>query len=200
MNNDIKIILFDLGRVLMHIDFDAFPNALGLFTEEQRTPYRPATAKLWRLYETGKMSTGEFLESQYAIFDGRYSKEKILDAWNAIIVDDNTEIVPLVQKVQKKYTTAILSNTSESHWEKAMRISPLIRSFPHAFTSFQLGAMKPDCVVYEKVCTSLNVQPHEILFIDDLKENVDSAIAAGVKGVVFRGATDIELQLKNYLK
>lgn len=34
-----KVILFDLGRVLMHIDFEAFPNGLGLFTKEQRAPY-----------------------------------------------------------------------------------------------------------------------------------------------------------------
>jgi hypothetical protein len=44
-NNDVKVILFDLGRVLMHIDFDAFPNKLGLTTKEHRAPYEMVVKK-----------------------------------------------------------------------------------------------------------------------------------------------------------
>ncbi|MBI2428717.1 MAG: HAD family phosphatase [Ignavibacteriales bacterium] len=187
MNNEIKVVLFDLGRVLMHIDFDAFPNGLGLFTEEQRAPYQIPTAKLWRAYETGKMTTDDFLESLYNIFDYKFSKRQILEAWNGIIVRDNEKIVPFVQEVQKKYRTAILSNTSPSHWEKVLHISLLVRSIPHHFTSFGIGAMKPDPMVYHHVADSLLVQPHEILFIDDLQENVKGAVTVGMKGIVYKG-------------
>lgn len=186
MDKKIKVILFDLGRVLMHIDFDAFPNELGLMTDEQRAPYLVPTGKLWRLYETGKMSTDEFLESLYLIFDRRFSKEHILKAWNEIIVRDNEEIVPFVREVQKKYRTAILSNTSPSHWEKALHISPLVRSIQHHFTSFGIGAMKPDSKVYLHVAHTLGVQPYEVLFIDDLQENVEGARKTGMKGIVYK--------------
>lgn len=187
MNKEIKVILFDLGRVLMHIDFDAFPNGLGLLTEEQRAPYRIPTAKLWRLHETGKMSTDEFLESLYHIFDRKFSKERILEAWNGIIVRDNNEIVPFVHKVQRQYRTAILSNTSPSHWKKVIHISPLVRSIPHHFTSFGIGAMKPDPLVYRYVADALNVQPREIFFIDDLRENVEGAVKVGMQAIVYTG-------------
>ncbi|MEW5798896.1 MAG: HAD family phosphatase [Bacteroidota bacterium] len=187
MNKEIKVILFDLGRVLMHIDFEAFPNGLGLLTEEQRAPYQIPTAKLWRLHETGKMSTDEFLDSLYHIFNRQYSKEQILEAWNGIIVGDNEEIVPFVRKIQKQYRTAILSNTSPSHWEKVIHISPLVRSIPHHFTSFGIGAMKPDPVVYRHVADALNVQAREIFFIDDLKENVEGAVKVGMQAIVYKG-------------
>ncbi len=186
MDKKIKVILFDLGRVLMHIDFDAFPNGLGLLTEEQRAPYQMPTAKLWRLYETGKMSTDEFLESVFHIFNRKYSKAQILEAWNGIIVRDNEDIIQFVQEVQKKYLTAILSNTSPSHWEKVLQISPLVRSIPHHFTSFSIGAMKPDHVVYDLVASTLKVLPSEILFIDDLQENVAGAVEAGMVGIVYK--------------
>ena len=186
MDKEIKVILFDLGRVLMHIDFDAFPNGLGLLTEEQRAPYRVPTRKLWRLYETGKLSTDEFLESLDHIFDRKFSKEHILEAWNRIIVRDNEDIVSFVRAVQKQFRTAILSNTSPSHWEKVLQISPLVRSIPHHFTSFGIGVMKPDPLAYRHVADTLRVQPHEILFIDDLQENVDGAIKVGLKGVVYK--------------
>ena len=195
MNKNIKVILFDLGRVLMHIDFDAFPNGLGLFTEEQRAPYAAPTKKLIPLYETGKMTTEEFLDALYVAFDCRFSKEQILEAFNGIICEDNLEIVPLVQKLQRQYTIAVLSNTCECHWDKALKISPLLRSIPNHFTSFHLGVMKPDRIIYEKVCASLSVQPNEVLFIDDLKVNVDGAITAGMQGIVFTNAKALEVQL-----
>lgn len=192
INKNIKVILFDLGRVLMHIDFDAFPNSLELFTEKQREPYKIPTAKLWRAHETGKLATEEFLDALYVTFDCKFSKKQILEAWNGIIVRDNDEIIPLVQRVQQKYITAVLSNTSPSHWEKVMRVSSLVPSIPHHFTSFGIGAMKPDRIVYDHVVASLNVLPNEILFIDDLSENVEGAISAGMEGIVFKHVSELE--------
>ena len=195
MNSKNKVILFDLGRVLMHIDFNAFPNGLGLFTEEQRTPYKIPTGKLWRMYETGKMTTEEFLEALYVIFECKFTKERILEAWNGIIVRDNEEIVPFVRKIQQKYLTAILSNTSPSHWEKVLKVSPLAKSIPHHFTSFNIGAMKPARIVYYYVASALQVSPEEILFLDDLKENIDGAIACGMKGIVYTTVSELEKEM-----
>jgi putative hydrolase of the HAD superfamily len=183
--NDLKVVLFDLGRVLMHIDFDAFPNGLGLFTKEQRAPYDVPLKPVVRLYEEGKISTEEFLDSLYAVFDCRFSREQILEAFNDIIVNDNEAIRPFVEEVRNTHRIAILSNTCECHWEKVQQVSSIIKIFPHCFTSFQLGAMKPDASVYLSVCTSLQVVPENVLFIDDLAENISGARAAGMHGIVF---------------
>lgn len=192
--------MFDLGRVLMHIDFDAFPNTLGLYTEETRKPYQLSIGKLWKVHETGKMTTDEFLDSLYVIFEGRFTKEKILEAWDGIIVEDNVSIVPFVRRVQKRYRTAILSNTSPSHWKKVMAISSLARSIPAAFTSFDIGAMKPDPAAYRHAVKALGVLPHEILFIDDLKENIDGAIACGMKGIVYTDPASLERNAGEFLQ
>jgi len=190
--NNIKVILFDLGNVLVRIDFDAFPNGLGLYTEEQRASFQKPIGGLWRLYETGQMTTDEFLEKLHAIFNGRFSKDQLLQAWNNIIVGDNKEIFPLVYKAGQHYRTAILSNTSPSHWEKVLRTSALVQSIPHHFTSFTIGTMKPDRAVYDYVISSLQVRPEEIFFIDDIQENVDGAIAARMRGVVFKNPKQVE--------
>jgi FMN phosphatase YigB (HAD superfamily) len=195
MIDNIKVVLFDLGRVLMHIDFDAFPNGLGLVTEEQRAPFQQPIGKLWRTYETGRMTTDEFLHHLFLIFNCSFTKEHILEAWNKIIVCDNEAIVPLVRKIQKNYRTAILSNTSPSHWEKILQVSDLAKSIPHHFTSFSIGAMKPEPVVYEYVVSSLNVQPNQIIFIDDLTENVEGAVKFGMQGIVYKSPFDIEERL-----
>ncbi|HAP35884.1 MAG TPA: hypothetical protein DCQ28_08075 [Bacteroidetes bacterium] len=192
-NNDVTVILFDLGRVLMHIDFDAFPNKLGLTTKEQRAPYEMGVKKINLLYECGKMTTKEFLDALHPLFDGRFTREQILDAYDSIIVEDNQDIIPFVHSVREKYTIAILSNTSPSHWKKVLRVSSVVRLFSHTFTSFQLGAMKPSSVVYKEVCKSLNVKPHEIIFIDDLKENIDGAVASGMRGLVYNNIEQLKI-------
>ncbi|MFA6542331.1 MAG: HAD family phosphatase [Bacteroidota bacterium] len=195
MNEKISVLLFDMGRVLVKIDFDAFPNALGLQTIESREPYRQAAMKLEYLYECGKITTEEFLDSLYAAFGSRFSREQLLDAYNEIIVEENTGILPLVQKAKGKYRIAVLSNTSEAHWKKSLETAPMLQLFPETFTSFQIGAMKPKAIVYETVIASLGVPAPSILFIDDVQENIDGALACGMKGILYTTTADLEQKM-----
>jgi putative hydrolase of the HAD superfamily len=190
--NDLKVILFDLGRVLMNIDFDAFPKGLGLMTAEQRAPYNEAMKPFVRMYEEGKISTEEFLDALYAIFDCRFPREQILESFNDIIVEDNPQIIPFVEQVRSRYRLAVLSNTCECHWDKVEQISSVITLFPDLFTSFELGVMKPDRSIYQHVCTALNVAPQDILFIDDLPENVEGAKSIGMKGIMYRNSDQLQ--------
>lgn len=197
MDNDIKVVLFDLGRVLMNIDFDAFPRGLGL-DEDQRQQYdQLKIQQTVRQYETGTLSTDKFFETLHSLFHGDFSKENIHEAFDAIIQTDNREIISFVKSVRQHYRIAVLSNTCASHWEKVKKTSSVISLFPEVFTSFQLGAMKPDRIVFEKVCSSLNILPHEAVFIDDLIENVDGATSVGMQGIVFVNTHQLELTFQN---
>ncbi len=197
-----KVILFDLGRVLMHIDFEAFPNGLGLNTPEQRAPFDAPLKPFIRLYEEGKMTTEEFLDGLYAIFDCRFPREQILEAFNDIIVADNQSIMPFVEEMKKKYRIAVLSNTCDCHWKKVESISSILKLFPqeNIFTSFGIGVMKPDRKIYDAVCTSINVRSQEVLFIDDLPENVRGAVDAGMKGIIFRDVGQLQTDFPDLLK
>ncbi len=195
-----KVVLFDLGRVLMHIDFESFPNGLGLVTQEQRAPYDAPLKPFIRLYEEGKMSTDEFLDGLFAIFDCRFPREQILEAFNNIIVADHQQIIPFVEAVKKQYRIAVLSNTCACHWEKIESISSIIKYFPDIFTSFDLGVMKPDRKIYELVCSAMNVQPHDVLFIDDLAENISGALDAGMHGIIFRDIQQLQTDFSDLMK
>lgn len=191
--NEIKVVLFDLGRVLMHIDFDAFPKGLGMTSSEMQQRFDTKTIqKNVRAYETGKLTTDQFLNSLVELFHSQFSREQILTAFNDIIIEDNQEIIPFVEDVRSQYRIAVLSNTCACHWEKVERVSSLIKIFPHLFTSFQLGAMKPDAIVYSTVCSALKVKPSEVVFIDDLGENVEGARNCGMKGIVFTNTRQLQ--------
>ena len=181
----IKAVLFDMGRVLVKIDFDAFPNALGLTTSELRKPYQQAAMKLEVSYECGNITTEKFLESLSVLFQSKFTPDEIRAAYNTIIVEENREIIPLVKSVRERCRIAVLSNTSDEHWKKSLEIAPILQLFPDTFTSFEIGAMKPAPIVYETVIRTLDVDPASILFIDDVRENIDGARQAGMQGIIF---------------
>jgi HAD superfamily hydrolase (TIGR01509 family) len=185
----ISTVIFDLGRVLVAIDFEAFPNALGLRTAESRAPFVPELAVASRLLETGKITTEEFLDRLFFLFDKRFTRGLLLSAWNEIIREDVPGIAALVARIQQQHHTAILSNTSPSHFEKAEREGEAVRLIPRRFLSYQVGAAKPDALIYRHVVEALGVPAAEVLFIDDLEENIIGAHHAGMNGIIF---TDIQ--------
>jgi FMN phosphatase YigB (HAD superfamily) len=198
MANVISTVIFDLGRVMVNIDFDAFPNALALSTPESRAPYRSAAAAHGRLYETGRLSTEEFIDRLFDVFHGRYTRDHLLFAWNEIIRDDVPGMTGIIERVQARCATAMLSNTSAAHFEKAERECATVRKITRRFLSFEIGAAKPSPEIYRHVIRELHEDPAQLLFIDDLQENIDAALEAGMNGLLFTDPACLERDLTQW--
>ncbi len=191
----ISTIIFDLGTVLINIDVHAFANTLGLRTEEQRLPYKDDIKKNIIRYESGKITTEQFIEENRKIFQNKFSPQEIQNAWNNILLGENEEINFIVEKIQKKYHTAILSNTSAVHWEIALHY-PIVKKFYKYFLSFEIGYVKPQQEIYHHVVQSMSTPPNTILFIDDIAENIDGAKSCGINGIVFENAMQLESEFQ----
>jgi putative hydrolase of the HAD superfamily len=61
--------------------------------------------------------------------------------------------------------------------------------------SYQLGIAKPDPAIYRYALEKLGTQPAETLFIDDKAENVEAAVALGMKGIIFSDAGKLRTDL-----
>lgn len=57
------------------------------------------------------------------------------------------------------------------------------------------GLRKPTPTAYDVVISHLEVEPAQIVFVDDRKVNVEAAAAAGMQAVLFQGADDLVQQL-----
>ena len=58
-----------------------------------------------------------------------------------------------------------------------------------AFTSYDLGLLKPDPLIYQVVLQKLGAKPQEVIFIDDKLKNVEAAKSLGIWGIVFNRGT-----------
>ena len=61
----------------------------------------------------------------------------------------------------------------------------------HSFTSYKLGLLKPDPLIYQTVQQKLGVEFNQLIFIDDKEKNVLSAQNLGIHGIVYKKETII---------
>lgn len=58
------------------------------------------------------------------------------------------------------------------------------------------GLRKPAPACYSVVANTLGVAPREVVFIDDREANVKAAQEAGMAGIHFRSAAQLEVELR----
>jgi putative hydrolase of the HAD superfamily len=78
--------------------------------------------------------------------------------------------------------TACLSNTNAHHWEQ-LDTSEAFRRIQVRHASHVMGLVKPDQRIYRAFEAATGVAPQEIVFFDDLAENISAARACGWNAV-----------------
>ncbi|MBM4169765.1 MAG: HAD family phosphatase [Ignavibacteria bacterium] len=191
-----RITLFDLGNVLVDIHPVAFTRRLGIDDNRANDVYREGIVSLvWR-YESGTMTTEEYLNGLDALFDSRYSFDELRQAMLAVIGEPVEGMEAIVREVNKRMPIALVSNTNELHFNHSLERVPAVRLMSNYFLSYQLRAMKPDPLYYLHVLNGVAADPAEVVFIDDLKENVDGASQAGMQGVHFTSVESLSGNLR----
>lgn len=81
--------------------------------------------------------------------------------------------------------TAVLSNMGDSVHESIQRTFSWIANFDVLIWSFEHKMAKPDPAIYQLTLDKLGTTAAETLFIDDKRENIDAAVALGLKAIQF---------------
>jgi glucose-1-phosphatase len=194
--SDKHIVLFDLGNVLAHIDFDAFWRCLDLETMDKRAPYAAGYKSLTREYETGLIRTNPYLNALYHLFDDRYSIAQIRLAVESIIHEPVDGMLEIVKKVSTDHQTALVSNTNDIHFRLSNDRFEALRILHKHFLSYELHVMKPDVRFYQSILNGFDTPASDMLFVDDLEENVQAAIHCGMQGIRFENVAQFQLELK----
>jgi len=86
---------------------------------------------------------------------------------------------------QRGLLTAIVSNMGDAVHEHMVRELDWLGRFDVLVWSYQLRVAKPDPAIYRYALERLGTRPEETLFLDDKAENVETAVAMGMKGLIF---------------
>lgn len=90
---------------------------------------------------------------------------------------------------------ALLSNAPEP-LAQDIDVLRWSQDFGHRYYSCRLGAAKPDPRVFQLVLRNLDVQPGEVLFIDDRAENTHAARELGMRTITFTSARALDRELQ----
>ncbi len=179
----IKTLIFDFGDVFINLDKEgAMENALNLFETETLSEEILA---MNNLYEQGLLSTEEFIDFYLDNFP-KLEKEDIIEAWNYILLDFPKKRLDFIKKLSnnKAYKLILLSNTNELHINWIKENISFYEEFKNCFDVFYLSheiqLRKPEPNIFEFVLKENNLKVKECLFIDDTKENIDTASELGI--------------------
>ena len=185
----IKNIIFDLGGVLLNIDYAA-PirefTKLGILDFDQLYS-KASQSQLFDNFETGKISPDEFREQIRTITKTNCTNQQIDAAWNSILLDLPLQNKELLFQLATRYRLFLLSNTNEIHikcFEQDLVATYQVNFFPQVFEqiyySSRIGCRKPDREAFNHVLQHNALSPHETIFIDDSIQHVEGARKAGI--------------------
>jgi len=187
---NIKNIVFDLGKVLLNLDFNASIIAfqkLGLKTDVLDNKQAYSDPVFYEL-EVGKVTPEEFCNRIRKVLNNPNATDlQIEDAWFAMILDIPANRVKVVQELSKNYNVYLFSNTNKIHIDRLHRAFKAEHGidFPSLFLkdyySHEIHERKPDLSSYKKVIELSGINPEESIFIDDLEKNIIGAQQSGLK-------------------
>ncbi|MGB0981406.1 MAG: HAD family hydrolase [Winogradskyella sp.] len=178
----IKTLIFDFGDVFINLDKQgALQNALHLFGLDTFEDDMIATNIA---YEIGNISTSEFIAFYKTKFPN-LNETEIRAAWNYIIKDFPKHRLEFIKALahKKEYQLILLSNTNNMHINYIKEQVSFYEDFKACFDVFYLSQKihlrKPNAAIFEFVLQENNLIANECLFIDDTKENTDTAKKLG---------------------
>lgn len=194
MNNKITTVIFDCFGVV------CAPVLSGWYrTQSAKTGFVDLNLRaVLTQFDLGILSEDDIVE-YFLKYEGVDStKEKLRDELDAYMKLD-ADLMDNIKKLkQDGFKTALLSNGNHAFFER--KIYPTHPEFKELFDdiviSSEVGMVKPNAGIYLLSLERIQSKAEESLFIDDRKENVDSATILGMSGFLY---TD-NSSFSNYLE
>ena len=188
MDKKIRNIVFDLGGVLVDLDFKAAINGLqeAGFANVKEQLMAFDRGGIFQKFEVGEITADEFRTAIRENSTVTLTDEEVDGLWNAMLLEIPREKLELILHLRGKYMVYLLSNTNSIHWDYVCKNAFNYRGFrvedyfEETFLSYEMHLAKPDKAIFEKVLSDANLLAEETLFIDDSEANCKAAQEVGI--------------------
>jgi HAD superfamily hydrolase (TIGR01509 family) len=199
-----EVLLFDLGNVVIDIDFgrafSAWGAAAGVPAAALESRFEVDAA--YQAHERGEISGPQYFAALRKSLDLHGLTDEQMEAgWNAILIEEKHEVTALIARLPPELPRYAFSNANPAHqlhWER--HFADAVAPFHRIFVSSEIGHRKPERAGFEYVAREIGVPTASILFFDDLLPNVEGARAAGMEAVHVTSAEDVRLALAPYMR
>ncbi len=188
----IEAVAFDIGDVLVDI---SYAQAVSRFQSLSNVDFQKVLSysnqfEMFNQYERGELTTSDFVAQLKKHLRDDVTEEQILSAWNSMLVHFPPRKIDLLMRLKSQYRLFALSNINELHVNEVNRrvqltygVAPFSSFFEAAIYSNEVGMRKPEAGIYEHLIKKANIDPANILFIDDKLENILAAKNQGISTI-----------------
>ncbi|MCL4388031.1 HAD family phosphatase [Candidatus Marsarchaeota archaeon] len=192
----IKLLIFDLGNVLLKYDdsqyYEYVSKKYGFQYEKVASIMERHETEMY----TGRMKNSEFL---HEVSKSLHIPVEKLEFEKYFIkkAKVNKGLLNFALSLKPRYKVVILTNVYRSRY-KSMPLVFDKSPFDRVFASCFIRMRKPSKNSYRYVLKKCKAKPEEAIFIDDRKENVAGAEKAGIKSILFRGNKSLFEKLSKF--
>lgn len=197
----IEAVIFDMGGVIVRTE-DRQPRTslaerLGLTYDQLSAIVFDSRSA--QLALRGKITTAEHWENVREML-GLSTKEfpQVPEFfWGGDSLDRT--LVDFLRDLRPQYKTALLSNAWDDLRGRIEDIWKIADAFDEILISSEIGLVKPDPRIYQRIIANLQVAPTEAVFVDDFQENIDGAQNAGISTIHFLNRKQVLRELGELL-
>jgi len=201
MIKGIQHIIFDLGGVILNIDYQKTSAAfkqMGIANFDALYSQREQI-DLFDALETGKIEAATFYDELNQYMHTNFTHEQLASAWNAMLLDWPLRRLQILQQLQNQFNLFLLSNTNSIHeaaftqsLEQTHGIPSIAFYFEKAYFSHRMGLRKPDAQAFELILKEHHLKPAATLFIDDSVQHIEAAQKLGIQTIHLTNGMTIE--------
>ena len=194
---EIRHIVFDIGKVLVHYDPDLPFSRIIPDPEERKWFFGNVCTADWNI-EQDRGRTWEDAEAELiALYpDHAESIRSFRRHWHEMVPYHYEDSVALMERlIDAGHDVTLLTNWAADTFREARKRFPFLEKPRGITVSGEIRAIKPDRAIYDHHATTFGIEPAAALFIDDSQKNVDGAKAAGWQAVLFMDAATLENDL-----
>ena len=197
----IKAIIFDYGQVISLPQDSAALDRLAELAGVTRDRFETVLWALRGEYDRGTISALEYYReilSELGVSkDEKSIKEMValdMESWSGV----NPETVTLMEDVKKAgYLLGILSNMPHEFLAWCRANVPAVSLAQFSLFSCELGLVKPEEAIYRELLSTAGVKSEELVFFDDNAENIKSALALGIRAILWKDPEDARRELSS---
>ncbi len=196
----VPIIIFDIGGVLIDLDWDKVCTSLtalsdrsydSIMKEVQNGPIVEASM-------LGLLTPQGFHDALCEEINVNISFDEFIAIWNSLL-SQNESIAHLVEGLVSDHNLVIASNTDSIHFSYSIDNFSILRGFDEFFLSYEMNLLKPDPAYFHHVLNGLQATPSDCIFIDDRYDNIRSALDLAMRGLIFESVEKLKSDLASIL-
>lgn len=196
----IKYLLFDLGHVLVPVN--SIPHLREMMPDRSDTEIlrKWSSLKGVNQYESGQINSDEFFRIIPEELGISISPSELRNMFETWVLEEYEGATEFLGSLKETFRIGCLSNTNPVNMEMLKKSCSLMDEFDDVFLSHEIGFMKPGREIYEYVMDRIDYSCKEILFLDDSRDNVDTARSLGFNVSQVSGLDEVKETVKKYVR